>query len=443
MKKDEKNSDIQNGGEVSWPSATMENIHPADAADHLEQLPVEEQVRVLKTYAIDDAAETITEMERHDRVELMTHLPPEASADILEVMSPDDAADILIELNDAVRANILRYIEAEDAEVIADLLKFDPETAGGVMNTEVLVLDQNLTADEAISLIRGEVEHFEIPYYAYIVDDKRHLLGVISLRELILSRPGKVVRDFLQDQNLIYVTYEVDKEVVAKLISRYNFLALPVVDHEQRILGVVTVDDVIDIIHEEASEDMQSMVGAGSDETVDSPWTYSLKKRTPWLIINLLNSAVSAWVVAMFEGTIAQMAILAALMPVVANQAGNTGHQALAVMIRQMAMERFDRKKMWFAVLREAKIGLVTGLIISLLVFVAFMIITANAALSGVLALAMGADMLLGAVLGASIPLLLKAMGRDPAQASSIFLTSITDAAGFFILLGTAGLVLL
>ncbi|MFW6236479.1 MAG: magnesium transporter, partial [Desulfovibrionales bacterium] len=270
-----------------------------------------------------------------------------------------------------------------------------------------------------------------------------HLLGVISLRGLILSRPGKVVRDFLQDQNLIYVTYEVDKEVVAKLISRYNFLALPVVDHEQRILGVVTVDDVIDIIHEEASEDMQSMVGAGSDETVDSPWTYSLKKRTPWLIINLLNSAVSAWVVAMFEGTIAQMAILAALMPVVANQAGNTGHQALAVMIRQMAMERFDRKKMWFAVLREAKIGLVTGLIISLLVFVAFMIITANAALSGVLALAMGADMLLGAVLGASIPLLLKAMGRDPAQASSIFLTSITDAAGFFILLGTAGLVLL
>ncbi|MFW6236202.1 MAG: magnesium transporter MgtE N-terminal domain-containing protein, partial [Desulfovibrionales bacterium] len=168
MKKDEKNSDIQNGGEVSWPSATMENIHPADAADHLEQLPVEEQVRVLKTYAIDDAAETITEMERHDRVELMTHLPPEASADILEVMSPDDAADILIELNDAVRANILRYIEAEDAEVIADLLKFDPETAGGVMNTEVLVLDQNLTADEAISLIRGEVEHFEIPYYDYI-----------------------------------------------------------------------------------------------------------------------------------------------------------------------------------------------------------------------------------------------------------------------------------
>ncbi|MFW6324686.1 MAG: magnesium transporter, partial [Desulfovibrionales bacterium] len=358
-------------------------------------------------------------------------------------MSPDDAADILIELDTEVRSRILRYIEAEDAEAIADLLKFDPESAGGVMNTEILVLDQDLTADEAVALIRREVEHTEIPYYAYIVDDQRHLMGVISLRELILSPAGRVLKDFLHEQNLIYVTYEVDKEVVARLISRYNLLALPVVDHEQRILGVVTVDDVIDIIHQEASEDMQSMVGAGSDETIYSPWTYSIKKRIPWLVINLLNSAVSAFVVYLFEGTIAQMAILAALMPVVANQAGNTGHQALAVMIRQLALERFDRKKMWSAVLREAKIGLGNGILIAVLVFSLFLIMTGKQGLAGIVAVAMGADMFLGALLGASIPLLLKALGRDPAQASSIFLTSLTDTAGFFILLGLAGIFLL
>jgi magnesium transporter len=444
MSKDDENkgySGVQT--KVDWPSATLENLHPADAADHLEQLPVEERVEVLKGYSIDEAAETISEMERYDRVELMTHLPPEASADILEVMSPDDAADILIELSDDVRTNILRYIEAEDAETIADLLKFDPETAGGVMNTEILVLDQSLTADQAISLIRSEVEHSEIPYYAYVVDERRHLMGVISLREIILSRPGRVLKDFLKDQNLIYVTYEVDKEVVARLISRYNLLALPVVDHEQRILGVVTVDDVIDIIHDEASADMQSMVGAGSDETVDSPWTYSFRKRIPWLTMNLLNSAIAAWVVHLFEGTISEMAILAALMPIVANQAGNTGHQALAVMIRQLALERFDRRKVFMAVVREVKIGIATGTIIALVTFAAVMWLTRNLGLAAVMSAALCADMILGAVSGASIPLILRSLGRDPAQASSIFLTTLTDSAGFFFFLGLAGLFLI
>ena len=214
-------------------------------------------------------------------------------------------------------------------------------------------------------------------------------------------------------------------------------------DFGNRLLGVVTVDDVIDIIQEEASEDMQAMVGAGADETTDSPWLYSVRVRLPWLIINVLFSAVSAWVVHLFEGNIAEMAVLAVLMPVVANQAGNTGQQALAVMIRQLAMERFDRKRAWIAVLREIRIGLVNGLIISTLVFCAAFFLSGKLALASVMGLALGVDMILGAFAGASIPLLLKELGRDPAQASSIFLTTITDSMGFFFLLGLAGLLLL
>jgi magnesium transporter len=261
---------------------------------------------------------------------------------------------------------------------------------------------------------------------------------------LLIAKPGtKRLSEMITDQNLISVRVDEDREEVAHLIARYNFLALPVIDSDNRLLGVVTVDDVIDIIHEEASEDMQAMVGAGADETTDSPWSYSVKKRLPWLVTNVATSAVSALVVHMFEGSVSQMAILAVLMPVVANQAGNTGQQALAVMIRQLATDRFDRRKSWLAVVRELRIGLVNGALISSLVLLSVLMLTSNIALAGVMGMALYFDMLMGSLAGASIPLILKELGRDPAQASSIFLTTITDSLGFFSLLGLAGLLLL
>ncbi|HCU68337.1 MAG TPA: magnesium transporter [Desulfomicrobium sp.] len=427
---------------VQWVAASLDSQHPADTADELENLSLAEQLEYIREMDVEDASESITEMERHERNLLMSRLSPSFAAAILEAMSPDDAADILEDLDDDVRVRIFKKLEREDAEEISDLLQFDPDSAGGVMNTEILALDQSMNAQQAINLIRERVEETEIPYYAYIVDEYRHLKGVVSLRDLLLSPGRTLLKDLLGDQNLIYVPFDTDKEEVARLISRYNFLALPVVDHEQRLLGMVTVDDVIDIIQDEASEDMQSMVGAGRDETVDSPWTYSLRMRLPWLVMNVLNSAISAFVVHLFEGTIAQMALLAALMPIVANQAGNTGQQALAVMIRQLAMERFNRRKSWVAVLREAKIGTANGLIVGVLVFAGLFAWTRNLGLASVMAVALGLDMLIGAVAGASIPLVLKEIGRDPAQASSIFLTTLTDSLGFFTFLGLAALFL-
>ncbi len=424
-------------------AAIYAKIHPADVADELENCSLEEQILYLLRQKRNDAAETITEMDWQDQIELFTQLSPQFAAEILTLMSPDDATDILAELDDSVRTAILQRIPPTDAAGIKNLLRFDPDCAGGVMNTEILALDKNLNVGQAINLIRERVDEAEIPYYAYIVDLERHLLGVLSLRDLLRSPSWCILRDMLKEQNLISATYDIDQEEVARLISRYNLFALPITDHEKRILGVVTVDDVIDIIQDEASEDMQSMVGAGADESVDSPWTYSLKVRIPWLLINLLNSAASAYVVHLFEGTIAQMTILAVLMPIVANQAGNTGQQSLAVMIRQLAVERFDRRKAWIAVVREAKVGLAAGLLVSLFVFGVIFFWTGNKSLGGVMALALGCDMLLGAVAGASVPLILKELGRDPAQASSIFLTTLTDCAGFFTFLGFAALFLL
>jgi len=312
------------------------------------------------------------------------------------------------------------------------------------MNTELILLEENMTADEAITHIRSEMEDKESPYYAYVVDKNDKLVGVLSLRDLMLARPGTIVGDAVSGQSVkrkghrAFYKYDMDKGEVANLLSHYNYLAMPVVDYEGHIMGVVTYDDIMDIMHEEASADMLGMVGADPEESVDTPWKESVRKRLPWLVVNMVNSALSASVVYMFEGSIAQMAALAVLMPMVANQAGNTGQQALAVMIRQLATDRFETKKAWMAVLREAKIGLVTGLFMAMLALCGAWGFTGNPLVGMVMAGALLCDMMLGAVAGGSIPLIFRALGRDPAQASSIFLTTITDGAGFFIFLGLA-----
>lgn len=422
---------------------TMDFSHPADIADHMANLPLEKQVYLATALPPEDAAKALAELDEHTRVDLLESLDSDVAAAIVGEMFFDDAADVLDELDADHSVVLLSKLESEDAEEIRNLMAFDPETAGGVMNTEIIILTRDITTDEAIHQIRSGLEDKEVPYYAYIVNDNGLLAGVLSLRDLLVSPPGTPLRDVLADQKLITVTYDTSREEVARVIGHYNFMALPVVDYEGRLLGVISHDDVIDIMQDLASEDMLGMVGAGQDETTDTPWLDSVKMRLPWLLVNALNSALAAGVVYLFDGTIAQMAILAVFMPMVANQAGNTGQQALAVIIRQLAMEKFSRRKAWNAVLREGKIALANSLILGILVWVAVFAFTGSLALTCVMVAALMLDMVLGAFAGASIPVLLKEIGRDPAQASSIFLTALTDGAGFFLFLGLATLVLL
>ena len=432
------------GHGISIPEACRELgdetefVHPADLADHLENLSLEKQVCALRHMPTEDAAEALAELEGSVAVDVLENLDADVAAQIIAEMEPDGAADVLDELDEEHRDVLLGKLTREDSEELRNLLNFDPDSAAGVMNTELILLEENMTADEAITHIRSEMEDKESPYYAYVVDRNDKLVGVLSLRDLMLARPGTIVGDAVAGQSVVSVPYDMDKGEVANLLSHYNYLAMPVVDYEGHIMGVVTYDDIMDIMHEEASADMLGMVGADPEESVDTPWKESVRKRLPWLVVNMVNSALSASVVYMFEGSIAQMAALAVLMPMVANQAGNTGQQALAVMIRQLATDRFEPKKAWMAVLREAKIGLVTGLFMSILALCGAWGFTGNPLVGMVMAGALLCDMMLGAVAGGSIPLIFRALGRDPAQASSIFLTTITDGAGFFIFLGLA-----
>ncbi|MDL2267709.1 magnesium transporter [Desulfovibrio sp. OttesenSCG-928-G15] len=430
-------------GGCSEQLTSVDFSHPADVAEHMENLTLQEQVCMLSAMPLEEAAEALAELEERTRVELLENLDPDKAASIVGEMSPDDAADVLDELDEDHSVVLLSKLQSEDAEEIRNLMAFDPETAGGVMNTELIILSDDITADQAIQQIRSEIEDKEIPYYAYIVNPDDVLIGVLTLRDLITSPPGMLLKEEISDQDLITVPYDAGREEVARVIGHYNFMALPVVDYEGRLLGVISHDDVIDIMQELASEDMLGMVGAGQDESTDTLWFDSVKMRLPWLLVNMVNSAMSAGVVYLFDGSIAQMAILAVFMPMVANQAGNTGQQALAVMIRQLATEKFSRRKAWTAVLREAKISIANGCILGILVWLAVYAFSANTVLTNVLVSALMLDMFIGAFAGASIPIILKELGRDPAQASSIFLTAITDGMGFFLFLGLATVFLL
>ncbi len=421
----------------------MEFTHPADLAAHIEGLSLEKQVCVLRNMPTEDAAEALAELDEEIAGDVLENLDPDEASAILAEMDPDDAADVLDELDEDHRDILLNNLDLEDAEELRSLMAFPPETAGGLMNSDIIILYQDLTADEAIDQIRTEMADKETPYYGYVVDNTGLLIGVMSLRDLMLCPPGSRLREQLHDQELITVTFDADRQDVARVLSHYNFMAVPVVDYENHLLGIVTYDDVLDVVEDEASSDMLGMVGAGPDEDVDTPWRQSVKMRLPWLVINLFNSALSASVVYFFEGSIASMALLAVLMPMVANQAGNTGQQALAVMIRQLAVQKFDRRKAWMAVLREGKIGLAAGLMMAVLAFAGVWFLSGQTTLGMVMGVALVCDMLLGAIAGGSIPLMLRALGRDPAQASSIFLTTLTDGAGFFIFLGLATFFLL
>jgi len=413
-------------------------IHAADRAEHLEDLPLSKQVCVLSHLPAEEAAEALAELDEEMAGDVLESMDADDAARLIAEMDPDDAVDILEEVDEDHRDILLSNLPQEDAEQLRNLLSFDPDTAAGVMNTEIIMVPLEVTVDDAIQIIRSELEEKEMPYYVYVTDQYEVLEGVISLRDLMLARPGTPIQDMVNRQDVIAVQYDADKEEVARLMGHYNFICLPVVDREEHLMGVVTHDDVLDIIQEEASSDMLGMVGAGQDETVDTPWTRSVRIRLPWLVINMCTSSLSAFIVSLFEGSIAEMALLAVLMPMVANQAGNTGQQALAVMIRQLATESFDAKRSWGAVLRESKIGLGTGIVMALIAYLGVMWLSGNSLLAFVMGFSLLLDMFLGAIAGGAIPLLLRYIGRDPAQASSIFLTALTDSGGFFIFLGLA-----
>ena len=405
--------------------------HPADIAEVLSHLSDEQAVELLhRLFLRRAAAETLGEMEPEDSAELLAELDPKEAIRILSRMDPDDAVDLLEELPASAQTELLSHLDREEATVLAGLLAFPPDTAGGLMSPEVIALPLSMTVQEAIDSLRRRVEEAETIYYAYAVDEQGRLLGVFSLRDMALARPDSPLSSLLR-RDVISIPVEADAEEVARLFDKYNFYALPVVSTDGNLLGIITIDDVIDVIREEATEDIYRSQGVPLEERVDTPWYESIKSRMPWLYFNLLTAFLAASVVGAFESTIAKFAVLAFFMPIIAGQGGNAGMQTVTIVTRGIALGEVPRGQGWRVLAKEATLGILNGLAMGVVVGAVGYVWKGTYTLGLVVFLAMTLNLVTAAVTGTVIPLGLRAVRLDPALGSSIFLTTFTDTLGF------------
>ena len=425
----------------------LEESEPADAADTLETMNAEATTGVLDEMNMRAAAEALAHMELPLAASAMADLEVPDAASLVALMDPDDAADILQAQPRARVDEILRALPRKKAAVLGKLVLYDPETAGGIMTTEFLKLRSSSTVADAFAYLRQRRERLEGSdlYTIYCLDDLGRLEGTLDLRSLLTADPDGRIADIM-DREVDALRPDLDREEVARAFDRYDFFVLPVVDENRRVLGVVTVDDVIDIIRAEHTEDTLKQVGVGATESVYAPLSKKLRGRIPWLLVNLLTSQVGAFVVFLFTDVIESLAFLAVLMGMIANQAGNAGQQSLAVTLRGLVLGEVRRGRIARLILREMLVGAISGLLTGSLIMLA--VITAHAAglvdadwrLGLVAGVAMSGALLMGTLVGASIPLIMHRLGFDPATASTIFLTMTTDTTSFASLLGLAWL---
>jgi magnesium transporter len=368
---------------------------------------------------------------------ILENLNPEKRSEIVEELDYDDATDIISQLPEEQQNEILLELDEEDASTIRNLLNYAEDTAGGIMNTQVLKLNGKSSKKEALDEVIRQSEEMEEFYTINVIDDDNVLLGIVSLKDIIKAKNSIKVAELIQ-VDFVYVLADTDQEEVAKLISQYNLTSIPVVDEEMHLLGRITFDDVIDVLEEENTEDILKISGVSEDEELAGNWREAVKSRLPWLVLNLGTAFLAASVIRYFHGTIAQLGIIAGYMTMIAGMGGNAATQALAVTVRRISLNDLTDNQAYRTVLKEFTVGLINGAVIGAIVFAFAYLYDLNPLLGLVVFLAMTGNLIIAGVAGSAIPLVLKRVGIDPAVASSIIITTFTDVFGFLLLLGMA-----
>lgn len=413
--------------------------HPADIADLLKYLDVEKRRYLFDALDAETASRVILELDENIREELVGTMANRRLSELVGEMYSDDAADFVGELPQEVAEKVLEQIEPYESAKVEQLLEHKADSAGGIMALEFIAVEEDRTVDQAIFEIRRKAEEVEEVYSVYVIDYAGKLVGVLPLKKLILSSPHTRVSE-LMEREVISVEAGTDQEEVAKLVRKYDLVAVPVVDAQGRLVGRITIDDVVDVIEEEASEDLLRMGGVDEDERVFNTPLQSIRRRLPWLYVNLLTAILAASVVGLFQATIARAVVLAMFMPIVAGMGGNAGTQTLTVIVRSLALGEVTFANARRALLKEVLVGLGNGFANGLIVALIVYFWKGNPVLGLVLGLAMIINMFVAALSGTMIPIALKALRLDPALASGVFVTTFTDVFGFFSFLGLATL---
>ncbi len=420
--------------------ALVEALRPPDQADLFSDLPPAEQDQLLPRLDLEDSADILEELEEEEAAEIACRLELEDLAAIVDEMEPDEAADLLGDIPPEQASEVLAAMT--EPEEVRPLLVHADDTAGGLMTSAPFVLHRGMTAADAIAYLRGIAPDSEDFYYLYIVDEDMHLVGVVSLRQLIVAPPSADL-ETIMDMEVFQVEASADQEEAARLMARYGLMALPVVDSAGRLIGRITHDDLVDVLEEEATEDIYRLGGVPEEHPPDVPFPVALRTRLPWLVVNLGTAMASAAILSLFEGTIARIAALAAFFPIVAGVAGSAGTQTMTVTVRGLALGEVDPRDGLRALAREFLIGSVNGLTVGLLVALVALIWKGSPMLGVVVGLATLINLVGAAIAGVTVPLGMQVAKVDPALASPILVTTITDTLGYFIYLGLATLVLL
>jgi magnesium transporter len=434
---------LQRVGATSNLLNLLQKQHPADLAQIFSELPEKERYAVFNVLVEKSgklAMEALSELGPEAGAELLALRPAEEIARLTQEIPSDDAAALIDHLPEDLSAAVLDLIRPKPGGGVSELLEYEEKTAGRLMNPNVFALAEDLTASEAITALQT-ARDVEMVFYLYIVDERRHLVGVISLRRLLLVPPDTPLKRIMTT-DVYSARVDTDQEEVARQVASYNLLAIPVVDSENKLTGLITVDDVIDVIKDEATEDVYRLAGVSKDDGPLTPPGESLRKRLPWLLINLLTAFIASGVVYLFQGTVKQVVTLAVFMPLVAGMGGNAGTQTLAVIVRGLALGELNWANARQALVKEALVGIGNGLATGVMGAVLVGLFTQDWVLGAILAGAMLINMFVAATAGTLIPLGLRAANIDPALASSVFITTFTDVFGFLSFLGLATLFL-
>jgi magnesium transporter len=417
----------------------LKDFLPMDGAVALEILPPEAAAGAAALMAPSKAADMLRRVEPDRAQGLISLMPPKSASDILSAMAPDDRVSFLRHCTRKMHDSLMRDMAPAEAAEARELEQYPPHTAGGIMTTEVTALPKHYTVEQAIEELRRIHQKSGQLFYVYVVDDQHRLLGVLSMRNLVLAEQNNLLESILIP-NVKSVPATMDREEVARIMRASRFLALPVVDAEGRLRGLITLDDVVNVLQEEATEDVQRMFGAGAEERLSSSWHFSFSKRIGWLQVNLGTAFLAGLVVAFFGATMERLSFLAIYIPIVSSMGSNAGAQAMSVAIRGITNGRTDEKLIRHVLNRETIVGFLTGAVIGIMTAIIAMIWQYHhgIALGIVVGISLIITQTLACISGAAIPFIMKRLGFDPAQSAIIFISTITDVAGFGCLLGLA-----
>jgi magnesium transporter len=413
------------------------DLHPYDQAKLFMEVEATERMRIYSYLSPEEVAGVMEHIELEDAQLFFSEMDPQFASMIFAEMATDDAVDILNEMEKDKVVSFLTIMDEEEADEIKDLLHYEEKTAGGIMTTEFISVYKTQTVKDTMVQLKKEGPDAETIYYLYVVDEDKKLVGVLSLRDLIISDDETTIESIM-NENVSSVSVAENQEDVAKMMRDYDFLAVPVVDFQRHLIGIITVDDILDVIDEEASEDYSKLAGISDVDRPDTNPIVAAKKRLPWLIILLFLGMLTASLIGQFEDTLSKVTILSVFIPLIGGMAGNTGTQALAVAVRGLATGEYEESGKVKLILREAGTGLITGTVCGIIIAIVIFLWQHNLYLGLLVGLSIMATLVIATLAGSLIPLVMYRMNIDPAVASGPFITTINDIISVLIYFGLA-----